>query len=79
MTSLAFILGVIPLLRASGAGAQARRVLGTTVFSGMLIATILGVLLIPALYVLIEGKKKAAQPLSPNNGNDEPDTTTHHA
>lgn len=79
MTSLAFILGVIPLLRASGAGAQARRVLGTTVFSGMLIATILGVLLIPALYVLIEGKKKSAMPIAPVNGTDEPDTTTHHA
>ena len=79
MTSLAFILGVIPLLRASGAGAQARRVLGTTVFSGMLIATILGVLLIPALYVLIEGKKKSAVPVAPVNGTDEPDTTTHHA
>src|SRR5688572_10248205 len=54
MTAFAFILGVVPLLTASGAGAEARKVIGMTVFSGMLIATILGVLLIPMLYVAVE-------------------------
>jgi hydrophobic/amphiphilic exporter-1 (mainly G- bacteria), HAE1 family len=54
MTAFAFILGVVPLLTASGAGAEARKVMGMTVFSGMLIATILGVLLIPMLYVAVE-------------------------
>ncbi len=60
MTAFAFILGVVPLLTASGAGAESRKVMGMTVFSGMLVATILGVVLIPALYVFIErmGKKK---------------------
>jgi len=58
MTSFAFILGVVPLMTATGAGAEARRVMGTSVFSGMLVATILGVILIPAFFVLIEGKKK---------------------
>lgn len=60
MTAFAFILGVVPLLTASGAGAQARKVMGMTVFSGMLVATILGVCLIPVLFVFIEtlGKKK---------------------
>jgi HAE1 family hydrophobic/amphiphilic exporter-1 len=58
MTSLAFILGVTPLMFAFGAGAQARQVMGLTVFSGMIIATIIGVLLVPAFYVLIERKKK---------------------
>jgi HAE1 family hydrophobic/amphiphilic exporter-1 len=58
MTSFAFILGVIPLLTASGAGAEGRKVMGMAVFAGMLTATIIGVLLIPAFYVLIEGKKK---------------------
>jgi HAE1 family hydrophobic/amphiphilic exporter-1 len=58
MTSFAFILGVVPLMMASGAGAEARKVMGVTVFSGMLIATIVGVILIPAFFVLIEGKKK---------------------
>jgi len=47
-------LGVVPLLTATGAGAQARKVMGMTVFSGMLVATILGVCLIPFLYVTIE-------------------------
>jgi HAE1 family hydrophobic/amphiphilic exporter-1 len=54
MTAFAFILGVVPLLTASGAGAEARKVMGMTVFSGMLIATILGVLLVPMLYVAVE-------------------------
>ncbi|HKE85924.1 MAG TPA: multidrug efflux RND transporter permease subunit [Vicinamibacterales bacterium] len=54
MTAFAFILGVVPLLTASGAGAEARKVMGMTVFSGMLIATILGVCLIPMLYVAVE-------------------------
>ena len=49
MTAFAFILGVVPLLTASGAGAESRKVMGMAVFSGMLIATILGVLLVPML------------------------------
>src|SRR5204862_5125702 len=60
MTSFAFILGVVPLLTASGAGAEGRKVMGMTVFAGMLAATIIGVLLIPAFFVMIEGKKKKA-------------------
>src|SRR5213078_2299582 len=54
MTSFAFILGVVPLLTASGAGAEGRKVMGMAVFAGMLTATIIGVLLIPAFFVLIE-------------------------
>jgi HAE1 family hydrophobic/amphiphilic exporter-1 len=54
MTAFSFILGVIPLLIASGAGAEARKVMGMTVFAGMMAATIIGVILVPALYVLIE-------------------------
>jgi len=54
MTAFAFILGVVPLLTASGAGAESRKVMGMAVFSGMLIATILGVLLIPMLFVAVE-------------------------
>jgi hydrophobic/amphiphilic exporter-1 (mainly G- bacteria), HAE1 family len=64
MTAFAFILGVVPLLTATGAGSQARIVMGMAVFSGMLIATILGVLSIPALFVMIENmgaKKKVVQ------------------
>jgi HAE1 family hydrophobic/amphiphilic exporter-1 len=53
MTSFAFILGVIPLITASGAGSVARNVMGVAVFAGMLAATILGVFIYPMLYVLI--------------------------
>jgi HAE1 family hydrophobic/amphiphilic exporter-1 len=64
MTSFAFILGVIPLLTASGAGAEGRKVMGMAVFSGMSIATAIGVLLIPSFFVMITkmsaGKKKGA-------------------
>jgi HAE1 family hydrophobic/amphiphilic exporter-1 len=54
MTAFAFILGVVPLLTASGAGAEARKVMGVSVFWGMLIATIIGVCLIPVLFVAVE-------------------------
>jgi hydrophobic/amphiphilic exporter-1 (mainly G- bacteria), HAE1 family len=54
MTAFAFILGATPLLTASGAGAEARKVMGLVVFSGMLIASIFGIIIIPALYVVIE-------------------------
>ena len=58
MTSLAFILGVVPLITASGAGAEARKVMGMAVFAGMIVATTIGVVVIPSLFVLIERKKK---------------------
>jgi hydrophobic/amphiphilic exporter-1 (mainly G- bacteria), HAE1 family len=60
MTSFAFMLGVVPLLTASGAGAEARKVMGMAVFMGTLISTIVGVIVVPALFVFIEsiGAKK---------------------
>ena len=54
MTSFAFILGVVPLVIAGGAGAASRHALGTSVFGGMLLATICGVLVVPALYVVFQ-------------------------
>jgi multidrug efflux pump subunit AcrB len=65
MTAFAFILGVVPLMKASGAGAGAQNVMGTAVFWGMLIATAAGVFLIPGNYAFIEGlgrKHKLATP-----------------
>jgi multidrug efflux pump len=53
MTSFAFILGVVPLLRASGAGAEMRQALGTAVFYGMLGVTFFGLLLTPVFYLVI--------------------------
>jgi len=54
MTSFAFLLGVLPLVFATGAGAASRRALGTAVFGGMATATLLGIFVVPALYVLIQ-------------------------
>ena len=64
---LAFILGVVPLMRASGAGAGAQNVMGTAVFWGMLVATALGVFLIPGNYAFVEtlGRKKGAAAVVP--------------
>ncbi|MBL7854076.1 MAG: multidrug efflux RND transporter permease subunit [Cyclobacteriaceae bacterium] len=67
MTSFAFMLGVVPLLTAEGAGAEARKVMGMAVFMGTLIATIVGVVVVPALFVFIESigsKKKPASETS---------------
>jgi len=55
MTSIAFILGVVPLVIASGAGENGRHSVGTTVFGGMIMSTILNLFFIPVLYLLIEG------------------------
>jgi HAE1 family hydrophobic/amphiphilic exporter-1 len=54
MTSFAFILGVLPLVLATGAGANARRSLGISVFSGMLASTCLAVLFVPSFFVLLQ-------------------------
>jgi multidrug efflux pump subunit AcrB len=69
MTSFAFILGVLPLVLASGASSGARRSLGSAVFGGMLTATMLAVFIVPVLYVLIESfverRSKAPAPAAP--------------
>src|SRR5205823_1309405 len=69
MTSFAFILGVVPLVLASGAGAEMRRALGHAVFSGMLGVTFFGIFLTPVFYYLIErwlvGGQTARQPAAP--------------
>jgi HAE1 family hydrophobic/amphiphilic exporter-1 len=54
MTSFAFILGVVPLVLATGAGANARRSIGISVFSGMLASTCLAVLFVPSFYVVLQ-------------------------
>jgi HAE1 family hydrophobic/amphiphilic exporter-1 len=55
MTSFAFILGVVPLMVAHGAGAAGQQALGTAVFGGMLASTILAVFFVPAFYVVMQG------------------------
>jgi HAE1 family hydrophobic/amphiphilic exporter-1 len=68
MTAFSFILGVLPVVVAQGAGAAARQSVGTTVFGGMMGATLVGIFFIPALYVVFQNARekmkgqKAAQP-----------------
>ncbi|HST12726.1 MAG TPA: efflux RND transporter permease subunit, partial [Terriglobales bacterium] len=76
MTSFAFILGCVPLWTAKGAGAIGRKVLGTSVVTGMGAATVLGVFLVPVLFVVVErfAKKKlhleVTQPAALEGGHD---------
>jgi len=80
MTSLAFILGVIPLIISTGAGAVSRQTIGWTVAAGMLSATILALFIVPVLYVLITrlayGKKKLAE-LEANYKPEDHEDTLH--
>ena len=54
MTALSFVFGVLPLVLATGAGAASRRAIGITTFSGMLMATFLGIVMTPCLYALVQ-------------------------
>ncbi len=79
MTSFAFIMGVVPLMLASGAGAEIRHALGVTVFAGMLGVTFFGLLLTPVFYVLIRklsGRREAIvlEPVPAQRGGPE----SHH-
>lgn len=80
MTSMAFILGVIPLIISSGAGAVSRQTIGWTVAAGMLSATILALFIVPVLFVLITrlayGKKKLAE-LQANYKPEDHEDTIH--
>jgi hydrophobe/amphiphile efflux-1 (HAE1) family protein len=74
MTSFAFIMGVVPLVIAKGAGAEMRRVMGVAVFSGMLGVTFFGLLFTPVFYVLIRGlvSKRAEKRNAPSNDEVRP-------
>ncbi len=58
MTSLSFILGVLPLVYATGAGAEMRQSLGTAVFSGMIGVTLFGLIFTPVFYVLVRALQR---------------------
>lgn len=62
MTAFAFIMGVVPLMFATGSGANSRQTMGTAVFWGMLVATVLGVFLIPAFFVVVENVRERFRP-----------------
>ncbi|MEY8839516.1 efflux RND transporter permease subunit, partial [Cribrihabitans sp. XS_ASV171] len=58
MTALSFLLGVVPLLAANGAGAASQKAIGVAVFGGMLAATVVGVILVPVLYALMQSARE---------------------
>lgn len=58
MTALSFLLGVVPLMAASGAGAASQRAIGIAVFGGMLAATVVGVIVVPVLYAMMQGVRE---------------------
>jgi multidrug efflux pump subunit AcrB len=62
MTSFAFILGVLPMVLAGGAGAVSRHSIGTGVFAGMLVATLVGIFFIPLFYSVIAGMSRPPAP-----------------
>jgi HAE1 family hydrophobic/amphiphilic exporter-1 len=69
MTSFAFILGCVPLWTASGAGSVARQIMGTVVIGGMLLASSIDVLVVPALFVLVErlASRRSGEAPGPEN------------
>src|SRR6185436_10347951 len=70
MTSFAFILGVVPLVLAQGAGAEMRRTLGTAVFAGMLGVTLFGIFLTPVFFYVIQGLTDRFWPAKPKDENE---------
>jgi multidrug efflux pump subunit AcrB len=78
MTSIAFILGLVPLVTAHGAAQLSRRGVGTPVFCGMLAASVIGIFMIPMLYVVFQsmrewrpGARKHRPPAPPHGGTPE--------
>ncbi|HEX5208119.1 MAG TPA: multidrug efflux RND transporter permease subunit [Steroidobacteraceae bacterium] len=79
MTSFAFIMGVVPLMLASGAGAEIRHALGTVVFAGMLGVTFFGLLLTPVFFVLIRRITGRSQEPAASNAGGQLSSDTSHA
>jgi HAE1 family hydrophobic/amphiphilic exporter-1 len=77
MTAFAFILGCVPLWTASGAGAVARRVLGTTVIGGMLAASLIGIFFIPMTFDLVQRLANRNKPSAPEQLEPEPSRAAH--
>jgi multidrug efflux pump len=78
MTSLAFIMGVVPLVTSSGAGSEMRRAMGVAVFSGMLGVTLFGLLLTPVFYVALRKLSRRRQRAGPGTlGATDPPLVAH--
>lgn len=79
MTSIAFILGLVPLVWASGASMLARRAVSTPVFAGMIAASTIGIFLIPMLYVVFQKMREATHRKFGRGQHGRPEGTTHGA
>jgi HAE1 family hydrophobic/amphiphilic exporter-1 len=77
MTSFAFILGVMPLYFATGAGALGRRSVGTTIVGGMLVSTVLNLFFIPALYVILQSMLNVFKRKKPKSSETLESTAAH--
>ncbi|MBC7799199.1 MAG: efflux RND transporter permease subunit, partial [Gemmatimonadaceae bacterium] len=75
MTSIAFILGLIPLVTANGAASVSRRAVGTPVFAGMIAASTIGIFMIPMLYVLFQGMREKVKARFSRKKGDTPGPT----
>ena len=71
MTSFAFILGLVPLVTAAGAGAATQRAVGTSVFGGMLASSAIGIFLIPGLYVIFQTMREKIKGLHSGKPKDK--------
>jgi HAE1 family hydrophobic/amphiphilic exporter-1 len=76
MTGLSFILGVLPLVLSSGAGAASRISLGTTVFFGMLASAIIGTLMVPACFAFVQGVRERFKEPTSHPPTSEADSAT---
>jgi HAE1 family hydrophobic/amphiphilic exporter-1 len=72
MTSFAFILGILPLVIAEGAGALSRRAVGTPVFGGMVAAALFGIFVIPMLYVVFQQLRERTSRQKPTPAPPQP-------
>jgi hypothetical protein len=75
MTSIAFVLGLVPLVIANGAAAISRRAVGTPVFAGMIAASAIGIFLIPPLYVTFQSMREAVKRRFGGGTPDQPSNT----
>ncbi len=71
MTSFAFILGIVPLVTANGAGSSSRHSLGTPVLGGMLVSTVLNLFLVPVIYVIVNKLRDGDRPRKPKHHDED--------